>query len=131
VLVAVPAAAREVSAGAGGAAAIGGTDAVPVAKRPGDSDRPVVPCPDPAGTDSGTVVVGPGVSSALSDGRSGFPPKTVAVTATAITSTATAVTNAAVRTGPERVPPLAGRRARCRGPGERCLVSSTLPPCSH
>jgi hypothetical protein len=116
-LVAVPAGASEVSAGAGGAAAFGGTDAVPVTERPGDSDRPVVPRPLPAGTGGGTVDVGSGVFPAPSDGRSGFPPKTVAVTATVITSTATAVTAAAVRTGPEGVPRLAGPRARCRGPG--------------
>jgi hypothetical protein len=109
VLVAAPPGAGGESACVGGVAASGGgTDAGPVTEDSADADCLVVLPALPAGTASGAVVAGPAVSAAPRCGRRGFPPKTVTVTATVITSIATPATAAAVRTGPERYPALPG-----------------------
>jgi hypothetical protein len=108
VLVAVRVGAGGVLPYAGGAAAIDGTDAVPVTEDSADADCRVVLRPLPAGTGSGAVVVVPGVSPAPRYGLRGFTPMAVTVTATVITSTTTPVTAAAARTGRERIPRLSG-----------------------
>lgn len=91
-LVAARAGGGGVSAYAGGAAAIDGTDAVPVTEDSADADCRVVLRPLPAGTGGGAVVVAPGVSPAPRYGLRGFPPKALTVTVTVITSTTTPVT---------------------------------------
>jgi hypothetical protein len=107
VLIAVVGAGRAPACAGGIAAFDEGTDAVPVTGDSADGDCAVVLSAASEGTVRGDVGVAPVVSSAPEWGLRGFPPKTVTVTATVITTSAVAATAAAVRIGRERIPGLA------------------------